>query len=241
MFSEGKKMNNKLKAIIFSLFFASPASANTIYMDQIGDNLDIDIVQNGEDNSIGTSTADAVFNGSNMTFSITQTGSYNAIAATINGDTYTGVWDITGDNNNIALLCDSTDSNSSCGTVTANITIDGDSQDIDLLFGETADASNLIANITIDGDGNILAMAVDGTSVVATLTIDNTVLSGTDGTANTVNVTISGDGDVGGHTYIHEHTGGGATINVTQSGTNDNLIDMKTHGDSANIDVTQSD
>jgi hypothetical protein len=233
--------NNLIKAIILSLFFAGPASANLIYIDQIGDNLDLDIVQDGQDNSIGSSSADAVFNGDNMNFSITQTGSYNVIAAIINGDTYTGTWDITGDTNDIALLCDSANSNSSCGTVTANITIDGDSQDVDLSFGETADASNLIANITIDGDGNIVAMTVDGTSVVATLTIDNTVLSGTDGTANTFTVGISGDGDVDGHTYIHDHTGGGAVVNVTQSGTNDNLINMTTSGDSATIDISQTD
>ena len=111
--------------------------ANDIYIQQVGDTLDLDIVQDGQDNSIGTSPGmgnqDMVLGSAgnasdNMTFSITQTGNQNKITAQILGSTYTGTWTFTGDNNEVDLLCSST-SAANCGNVTLNIAATGDNQD----------------------------------------------------------------------------------------------------------------
>tara|TARA_R110001632_G_scaffold93665_2_gene199295 strand:+ start:114 stop:821 length:708 start_codon:yes stop_codon:yes gene_type:complete len=233
--------NNLIKATIISLsvVVAAPAMGNLIYIDQIGNNLDLDIIQDGQDNTIGDSVTDATFSGDDMTFSITQTGSYNIIAATIKGNDYIGTWDIAGDSNDINFTCDSL-TGVNCETVTMNVTVTGNNQDLDIFVGEAADSNNLIANITIDGDDNVVAMDVDGVAVTVTLDIDNSMsLAIIDD--NSFDIDITGDGDVNGHTVIMDHTGGGATVVVDQSGVNDNYIEMTTNGEDAAINITQSD
>ena len=54
-------------------------------------------------------------------------------------------------------------------------------------------------------------------------------------------IDINDDGDVNGHTLTHSHTGDGGLINITQSGLYDNIINLTTSGDSADIDITQDD
>ena len=86
------------KLLVAMLFVPTFAMANDVYISQVGDSLDLDIVQDGTDNVIGTSGQNAVFGttgnaSANMTFSITQTGNQNTIAAQIYGSTYTGTWD----------------------------------------------------------------------------------------------------------------------------------------------------
>jgi len=105
--------------------------SNDIYIDQIGDSLDLDITQDGSNNQIGNSTTDVTLAGDNMTFSITQTGNTNTIAAVIKGTTYTGTWSFTGNSNTVDLLCSSA-TTGDCDTVTLNITTTGDSTHLTL-------------------------------------------------------------------------------------------------------------
>jgi len=91
--------------LLFLMATIGNSYANDIYIDQVGDSLDLDIVQDGTGNVIGTSTTDVTLEGANMTFSITQTGNSNTIAAVIKGTTYTGTWAFTGDSNTVDLLC----------------------------------------------------------------------------------------------------------------------------------------
>lgn len=103
--------------IIFALLYTIPVYANEIYITQSGDDLDLDIVQDGQDNKIGDSTTDMTLQGDTMTFDITQTGNFNEIDAVIKGNTYTGTWVFTGDTNTVDLTCD-TASGVNCETVT---------------------------------------------------------------------------------------------------------------------------
>ena len=77
----------------------TPVLANDIYITQVGDNLDLDIEQDGSNNQFGDSTTGVSLAGDGMVFSITQTGDSNDIAAVINGDSYTGTWVFTGNTN----------------------------------------------------------------------------------------------------------------------------------------------
>ena len=153
------------RAIILSYLFAmiiSPAVlANEIYITQVGDTLDLDIVQDGQDNKIGNSTTGVTLDGDTMTFSITQTGNFNDIAAVIKGNTYTGTWDFLGDSNTVDLTCDDT-SGVNCETVTLDIDTDGDNNDLKFYIGEVADAQNLVADFTITGDNSVLTNNIDG-------------------------------------------------------------------------------
>lgn len=235
-----------LKRAILTLFlFASPALANDIYISQIGDTLDLDIVQDGQDNRIGSATTDATLDGDGMTFSITQTGGYNEIDAIIKGNNYTGTWEFTGDYNTVDLTCDST-TGTNCEDVTVNITTTGTNNDYTVYIGETADAQNLVANFTVTGDNNIITADVDGKNADITVTMNNSASLATTSAAgdegNTLTITQDGNGDtVNGHTVTLDITGGGSTYDITQSGIYDNTVDATFSGDSHDVDITQSD
>ena len=233
-------MKNIIKSVFtcVSLLIAVPSYANDIYITQVGDNLDLDIVQDGSNNVIGTATTDVTLDGDDMTFSITQQGDSNTIAAVIKGNTYTGTWSFIGDSNSVTMTCDQT-SGVNCETVTTNITTNGDSNAFTIYAGESADAQDLVANFTIDGDGNTITSNIDGESVALTLVSDNSASLAQ--TGNTFVIDVDGNGDVNGHTINLDVTGGGSTYNITQSGVGDNMINATFSGDSQDVDITQSD
>ncbi len=213
----------------------STVYANDIYVTQSGATLDLDILQDGQNNTIGSSTTSSSVIGATTNFDIKQVGNSNVITFDINGANYTGTWDITGNSNNIDFNCDSTGNNSSCGTATANITWTGNSSDIDLDIGETSAAGNATVNITgaSGSDSNVIAASIDGTSVILTLSVN--------GDTNNYLIDIDGNGDVNGHTLIHSHTGGIADVDITQSGVYDNMLNLTTSGDNHDIDIIQRD
>jgi len=217
------------------LMMISTAYANDIYITQSGATLDLDILQDGQNNTIGSSSTVSSIIGATTNFDIRQVGNSNVITFDINGANYTGTWNITGNSNNIDFNCDSGGSNSSCGTATANITWTGSSSDIDLDIGETSAATNATVNITgaSGSDSNVVAATIDGTSAILTLTVN--------GDTNNYLIDIDGNGDVNGHTLIHAHTGGIADVDITQSGVYDNMLNLTTSGDNHDIDIIQRD
>jgi len=156
---------------MFVMFMiTSPILANDIYVTQSGASLTLDILQDGENNTIGNSSTSSASTGATTSLNIDQVGNSNVITYQINGATYTGVINLQGDSNDVDLNCDSTNGNSSCGTVNAVVNFTGNSNDIDLDIGETSDASN--ADVDIVGntgsDSNTIAATIDGTSAILT-------------------------------------------------------------------------
>jgi len=229
--------------MIMLTMFGFSAAANEIYINQVGDSLDLDIVQDGQDNQFGDSTTDASLTGNDMTFSITQTGSYNDIAAVINGNSYTGTWVFTGDYNTVDLTCDSAGTN--CENITLNITNTGDTNDYTFDIGSTADADGSTIAFTVTGDNNIIDTTIDGKSVALSVTVDNSAslatTSANSDEGNAITINSSGNGDSVGNTVTLDITGGGSTYDVTQSGIYDNTVDATFNGDSQDVDITQSD
>ena len=227
-------MSQILTLVMFMLMTVS-SYANDIYVTQSGNTLTFDVLQDGQNNTIGNSTTASTVTGTTSNFNIDQVGDSNVLTFDINGNSYTGTFSTTGNSNNIDFNCDSGGSNSSCATVTASIIWVGSSNDLDIDVGETADATG--ANITISGasgsDSNVVAATIDGTSVIFTLNVN--------GDTNNFLVDIDGDGDSAGHTYIHNHTGSIADVDITQSGIYDNMITLTTSGDNHNIDIIQRD
>lgn len=225
----------KILTTLFALAFSFSAYANDIYVTQSGNTLDLDITQDGQNNTVGNSTTASTVTGATTTIDIDQVGNSNVLKFDVNGASYTGTFNVTGNSNDIDINCDSTGNNSSCASVTASVTMVGNSNDIDLDIGETSDASNTTATITSagDDDSNVIAATVDGTSAILTITVD--------GDTNNWLIDIDGNGDVNGHTYIHTHTGGIADVDVVQSGTNDAMVTLTTSGDNHDIDISQTD
>ena len=229
----------KFLTTLFLVMGFSAAHANDIYIQQIGtgNGLDLSITQDGVNNVMGTSSAKVLLSGASHTWTVSQVGGANVIAAQIRGNTYTGTWAITGNSNNILFKCASAAS-SKCETATGNITINGNSSDIDILIGESADAATATLNLTIDGDANVFNADIDGKSAIVTVSLDNQLSAGSDKV--TMNLTMDGDGDSNGHTVILDHTGDG-TIDITQSGVNDAIVSIIASGTGHDIDIIQSD
>ena len=228
-------MKKIINYIMFVMFMAIPVSANDIYVTQSGASLTLDVLQDGQNNTIGNSTTASTSTGASTNLNIDQVGNSNVITYQINGASYTGVINLQGNSNNVDLNCDSTGNNSSCGTANAVINFTGNSNDIDLDIGQTSAATS--ADVDIVGqtgsDSNVVAATVDGTSAILTITIN--------GDSNNYLLDIDGNGDINGHTLVHSHTGGLADVDITQSGINDNIINLTTSGDSHNIDIIQRD
>ena len=232
-----KRFSLRTVFLVSMLFFLSPALANDIYIQQSGDNLDLDITQDGQNNVAGTSLQGIELTGSTMTFNIDQVGNSNVVTTIINGSTYTGNIDLTGDSNQVDLLCDSAGAGN-CETVSMSIDVTGDSADITVSIGETADAQNFVGTLDITSNASeTVTLTLDGTNADADIDITNSLGS----SGNTATYDVDGNGDVNGHSLTHSHTGDGAVINMTQSGIYDNVIDVTTSGDNHNIDITQSD
>ena len=217
------------------MFISLSVYANDIYITQSGSNLELDVTQDGQNTTVGNSTTSSSVAGATTNLAITQVGNSNVLTFDVNGATYTGTFSVTGDSNNIDFNCDSTNGNSSCASATASIVWVGSSNDLDIDIGETADAGSATVSITgsSGSDSNVVAATIDGTSVIMTLTIN--------GDTNNYLIDIDGDGDSAGHTLVHSHTGSIADVDITQSGIYDNLINLTTSGDNADIDISQTD
>ena len=228
-------MKTTMTKWLFALMLmAGTALANDIYIQQSGDNLDLDITQDGQNNVAGNSTTAMSLTGNAMTFSISQVGDSNVIEATINGATYTGNINLTGGLNTVDLDCAA----GNCDTVSMSIDVTGDSADVTVNLGSTADASDYTGTIDITSAASeTFTLTVNAAAADADIDITNSL--GTVG--NTSSYTQTGDGDTNGHSLTHNHTGDGAVINMSQSGIYDNKIDVTTSGDNATIDITQTD
>ena len=227
-------MKTMTKWLFAMMLVAGTALANDIYIQQSGDNLDLDITQDGQNNVAGDSTTAMSLTGNAMTFSISQVGDSNVIEATINGATYTGNINLTGGLNTVDLDCAA----GNCDTVSMSIDVTGDSADVTVDLGSTADASDYVGTIDITSNATeTFTLTVNAAAADADIDITNS--TGTVG--NTSTYTQTGDGDVDGHSLTHNHTGDGAVINMSQSGIYDNTIDVTTSGDNHTIDITQTD
>lgn len=235
MYQTLKKTYINIISVVFIMTLSSFLYANDIYVTQSGATLDLDITQDGQNNTVGNSTTASSSIGDTTSLNIDQVGNSNVITYAINGASYTGVINLAGNSNNVDLNCDSTGGNSSCGSANAVINFTGSSNDIDLDIGQTSSASS--ADVDIVGqsgsDSNTLAATVDGNSAILTITVN--------GDTNNWLIDIDGNGDVNGHTLIHSHTGGIADVDIVQSGVNDQMINLTTSGDNHDIDISQTD
>jgi hypothetical protein len=236
--------------------FLAPALANDIYIEQVGDNLDLDIVQDGSGNEFGDSTTVVSLNGDDMTFSITQTGDSNDIAAVINGGSYTGTWDFTGDYNTVDLKCDSlgTAGAGNCESVQLDIDTTGDDNTYKFYIGENTNAGGSVVTFTVTGDDNVVDADIDGIDASVTVAITNTLATSTVGVTSANDATLSAsnggnivdidvDGGASGSGHVIDLTIDGAdnVFTITQSGTGQKTVDATFETNSSTVDITQSD
>lgn len=238
------------------MMYLTPALANDIYITQVGDSLDLDITQDGQDNQFGDSTTGVTLTGDSMVFSITQTGDNNDIAAIINGDSYSGTWAFTGDTNVVDMKCDSlgTAGAGNCESVEVDITTTGDDNTFKFYIGEDADAGSSTVAFTVTGDDNVVDADIDGVASDITVVVNNAASLHTGGATsandnslsasnagNIIDIDVNGDGDANGHFINLDLTGGGNVFTISQSGIYDNVIDIDSTTNGSTVDITQID
>ena len=139
---------------------------NEVYVDQSGNNANIDIEQLGSSNIIGglnavsgTMTAFDL-DGLNLTLDINQIGSSNKFLGDIYGDSITGFFEFDGDSNTFDIQVDPTNT---YGADSGNYNVDvtGSSNDFNLNVGTNALASTLDLDWIINGDSNTFDFDID--------------------------------------------------------------------------------
>jgi Curlin associated repeat len=197
------ELPSKLLAIMFVLGLVATASANEVYIEQVGSSSTVTVTQDGTDNTIGTSLNSAYIGSGSNTVTIDQIGSANSLDMVVNGSGTDVTVSTTGSNNIQEINCGTT-SSAGCSGSTITQTINGDSNDVKQLLGAGA---NHTSNITVTGDTNIVTHTSTATG---TTSADITV----SGDTNTVSVTQSG---MLNKSVAVTSTGSSNTISITQS------------------------
>ena len=216
-------------ALILLFSLSAFAADNEVYVDQAGDNADIDIEQLGESNIIGglnsvAGTPTALdLDGTSLTLDINQIGNSNKFLGDINGDSITGFFNFDGDSNSFTIQADPTDT-FGIDSSDYNVNVTGTSNTFTFDHGTGALSSMIDLDWTIMGD-----LDIDG----ATSYID------VDGDSNSL--TYDGDGADNGYFYL-DHTGDSSTLNVQQQSTiNNDWLQITSNSDNTTLCVVQDD
>ena len=229
--------------IIVALMFAGSLYAdNEIYIDQSGDNVNIDLEQLGSSNIIGGldstngSMTAAVLTGGTWTLDINQIGSSNQFLTDgILGSNFTGFFEFDGDSNEFEISMDTTGLNGA-DFVNTYVDVTGGSNTFDFDLGESSAVDYLDLDLIVDGDSNVFEFDIDSEYYTAYMDIF--------GDSNELNLTKTGYGassSDAGYFYL-DLNGDSNDIDITQSSTL--ALDwLKIESDASNstICIVQSD
>lgn len=209
---------------------------NEIYVDQSGNNANIDLEQLGNSNIIGglnsvAGTLTALdLDGINLTLDINQIGNSNKFLGDILGDSITGFFEFDGDSNTFTIQGDPTDTYG-IDSSDFNVDVTGDSNTFTLDVGTSALAGTLDLDWIITGSSNTFDFDInyDG----ATNDVD------VDGDSNTVNFTGSGYAD--GYFKL-DQTGDSRTFTIKQLSTLvSDWLEVNSTGSNGTVCITQND
>ena len=231
--------------VFFSLI--DKLKANDIYISQVGDNVDLDITQDGQNNQIEGlyGSGNAVVNGANSTASFNQTGNTNEIRVWSDSSSGKIMTNNQTGNSNISLV----DNHGADNTITT--TINGDSNNI---IAEVQDGDNNTIDVQVQSqDNNIVRVYVYGDNNNSKVwqgkhedgNIDNNETGDNDaywyitGSNNTTASYQTDDNNNGGQTTWNDIDGSSNTIEITQRGASDHYSWLDVNGDNNNIEVKQ--
>ena len=177
---------------------AQGATDNEILIEQVGDTLDLTIIQQGYGNKISGDSSqgsDMVITGSTLTIDLDQVGNNNKFYGDITADGFTFDWTFTGDSNVWDILVGDIGS-SDDGDLLATITGDSNTMNFDL--GSAVSAERLDFDLVLLGDSNVfdVDIEVDDSTWNFDITGDsnNFLTSQTDGANHYLKVEHVGDG-----------------------------------------------
>jgi hypothetical protein len=223
---------------ISNLAFAQSATDNEILIEQVGDTLNLTIIQQGYGNKISgdsTQSSDMVITGSTLNIDIDQIGNNNNFFGAMTTSNSTMDWLFTGDSNKWDILMGSMGSADS-----ADILVDftGDSNDVDFDLGSVTSAERLDMDFTLLGSSNFfnIDIEVDDSTWNFDITGDsnNFLTSQTDGAYHYLKVIHAGDnGD-----FDILQSSGTCPTGVTSCYSH---IDLDIDSENATVQITVSD
>ena len=207
--------------LIISSFKPFGTQANEIYMNQVGANVTVTIIQDGQNNSIGTSSTPTSLDGNNIDVTINQETNGGSIGLSVNG------------NDNEMIIKQKCHNGSSCNADTMNINVTGTSNSMQLGQGYKITTNDWQYDGTEHG-GHDMELSVSGNDNAIKLsqrsqnnTSDHNMdidITGNDNNVHvmqeanqdkTLDLTINNNDN---NVFIHQKKSYGHTANVTLDG-----------------------
>ncbi len=223
-------------------------STNRVFIDQIGDNVNINVLQEGSGNTFGSLDRPIYLRGIGQTVTTNQTGIANEIFLEIRNNP-TGSVGITvnieqnGNNNSIDAQCGIGANGAAAatgGSVFAATPLTGcNNANLDWRFLSGSDnntltyrgtGNGLTSKITSTGDGNSFEVNMSGNNNTNNLRVA--------GDNNTFTVNQTGGG-AAGNSIVFDLTNTGNVINIAQSGAIDNVINVKSVSNASTFTIIQ--
>jgi len=213
------------------------ATTNRIFIDQSGDNPNVNMTQDGTGNKAGSAQRPIYLRGIGQTIVTRQIGVNNDInLEVVNATTGTVGATVTiqqiGDSNKVDAACGygtaSTGGTALTGCKSADINWKFTGNSNDLQFRGTGD--DLKSAIDVAGNSNVFRIDAIGDKHTQTIKVV--------GDTNTFNINQRSTGAAGSSIWV-DLTGNSNTLAMSQTGTIDNVINIKSVSNSGTFNITQ--
>lgn len=216
------------------------ATTNRVFIDQSGDNPNVNMTQDGSGNKAGSAARPIYLRGVDQTIITRQIGASNEINLEVVNDT-TGSVGATvtiqqiGNSNKVDAACGygtlsdgstSIAGGSGCKSLDANWKFTGDSNELQF----RGKGEDIKSAIDVTGDLNVLRIDVLGDKHTQTIKIV--------GDSNTLNIAQKSTGAAGSSVWI-DLLGTSNNMNISQLGTIDNVVNIKSVANSGTFNITQ--
>lgn len=216
-------------------------TTNRVFIDQSGDNPNVNVTQEGSGNKQGSAARPVYLRGIDQTIVTKQVGNNNELMLEVvnptTGSSQGAIVTIQqiGDSNKVDAACgygtlsDGTTSiagGTGCKSLDVNWKFTGDSNDIQF----RGKGEDIKSAIDVTGDSNIIRIDVLGNKHTQTLKVV--------GDTNTFNINQRSTGAAGSSVWV-DLAGNNNTMNITQLGTVDNVLNIKSVANSGTYNITQ--
>jgi hypothetical protein len=208
----------------------SVATTNKVYINQSGDNVNVNIQQTGAADTIGTLDDPIYLRGDNQTVTVIQTGKTNSILMGIVGDFGSGAGTIAtlqqlGNNNSIDIRCGTYANDPSCNGLNLNDRFNGNNNA--LIFH--GNAANITQTIDTNGDNNKYVITVSSPNSSQNLYVT--------GDFNKINATQTDLAGTYGHSLVANILGTNNNLTTQQYGPSETAINVQMIGSNGNVQI----
>jgi hypothetical protein len=206
------------------------STTNIVYIDQSGNNVDVNVVQTGTANRIGSSTDPIYLSGDNQTITTIQTGNGNELYMGILSSVgASGIATATvrqiGNLNTADIRCGVLQGQTNCNQLDLNARFTGNSND--LVF--KGSGANIRTAMDITGDNNTFNMDILSPNASQTLLVT--------GDYNDFDITQTDLGGSFGHSLSVTLTGSVNTITTQQYGASETVININATGSNGTYNI----